>query len=326
MQRLTRDAYCPTGVVCTIHQPSARVFNLFDHIYIISYNGYCIYEGSPQHMLEYLSNVDLVCPQFHNPADFIAEVASSEHGQEQVQRLNEVKERIDLQMPDLIVADRSLSQYSSQINYPTFLHIWILLQRTSKQIIRDPMLNWLRLLSHVTTAIFIGVLYGAEVGEPALCPPTVSPLNDLEQFTQHRTKYQSDLVTTTENLAFIFFTLMFTLFGAMMPIIMTFPANLNVLKKEKTNGWYSLAAYYTALSVAEIPFQVSVKANFHIAIIIQLIIVDMFPNIIRSDWLFDDWSDNERQTFWSIHFDQYSDGIHRSESGIADWWSVHVGC
>lgn len=265
MQGLTKDPHYPTGVVCTIHQPSARVFNLFDHIYIISYNGYCIYEGTPQHMLDYLSNVGLVCPQFHNPADFIAEVASGEYGHDEVQRLIEVKERNDLRLPDdQVGSDLSLAQYSSQIHYPTFLHIWILLQRTTKQILRDPMLNWLRLFSHVITAIFIGLLYGTEVGEPALCPPLESPLNDLERFSEYRAKYQADLITSTENLAFIFFTLMFTLFGAMMPIIMTFPANLNVLKKEKTNGWYSLAAYYTALSLAEIPFQVSIDIKLSI--------------------------------------------------------------
>lgn len=63
-------------------------------------------------------------------------------------------------------------------------------------------------------------------------------------------------MTSTENLAFIFFTLMFVMFGSMMPTIMTFPENLTNIRKEKTNGWYSIATYYVSLSFAEIPFQV----------------------------------------------------------------------
>ena len=55
---------------------------------------------------------------------------------------------------------------------------------------------------------------------------------------------------------------MFVMFGAMMPTIMTFPANLFVLRKEKINGWYSVATYYTALTVAEFPFQVSQSTKF----------------------------------------------------------------
>ena len=156
MQRLSKNERHPIAVVCTIHQPSARVFNLFDHIYIISYNGYCIYDGSPKEMLDHLNSVDLHCPQFHNPADYIAEVASGEHGTEAVDRLIEVKQRQDAALDTQKGSSRSLAQYSSMQSYPWLLHIWILMQRTTLHILRDPMLNTLRLLSHLLTALFIG--------------------------------------------------------------------------------------------------------------------------------------------------------------------------
>lgn len=92
-----------------------------------------------------------------------------------------------------------------------------------------------------------------------MCPPLKSPLNNLETFPEYRLKFQEDTVTTTENLAFVFFTLMFVMFDSMMPTIMTFPVQLNNIRKEKTNGWYSVATYYIAMSIAEIPFQVSIS-------------------------------------------------------------------
>ena len=262
MERLTRNEQSPIAVVCTIHQPSARVFNLFDKIYMISNNGYCIYEGNPRDMLAYLSKVDLTCPQFHNPADFIAEIAAGEHGSENVEKLVQLKKRLDMQLSEQKGSSKLLTEYSEMLQYPTALHIWILFQRTSMNMLRDPMLNSLRLLSHVLTAIFIGLLYGDSIGIPSLCPPIESPMNDLENFPKFRREFQKETVTTTENLAYIFFNLMFVMYGSMMPTIMTFPEQLSNIRKEKTNGWYSVAAFYTALSISEIPFQILYPAIF----------------------------------------------------------------
>lgn len=56
-------------VVCTIHQPSASTYEMFDHVYIMA-EGHCVYQGSSQNTIPYLQTIDLNCPQYHNPADF----------------------------------------------------------------------------------------------------------------------------------------------------------------------------------------------------------------------------------------------------------------
>jgi len=56
-------------VICTIHQPSALTFAMFDHLYAIG-EGKCIYAGGAQNLLPFLGALNLHCPESYNPADY----------------------------------------------------------------------------------------------------------------------------------------------------------------------------------------------------------------------------------------------------------------
>jgi len=113
----------PVAIIATIHQPSARLFNLFNAVYIMSYDGQCIYHGPPQRMLGLLSQYGLNCPNFHNPSDFILEVASNEHGIGKVMMLACL---MRIEALDLKAHNNPIKPYH---NFRTLSHIWILTRR-----------------------------------------------------------------------------------------------------------------------------------------------------------------------------------------------------
>ncbi|KAJ8922854.1 hypothetical protein NQ315_007889 [Exocentrus adspersus] len=66
LQKITR---LDRTVICTIHQPPASLFQNFDQVYVMA-NGYCVYNGSPNRLVQFMSGAGCLCPPTSTPADF----------------------------------------------------------------------------------------------------------------------------------------------------------------------------------------------------------------------------------------------------------------
>lgn len=62
-------------IICTIHQPSSELFQIFDRAIVLS-RGYTIYNGEVKNITPYFSNLGIEFPRFSNPADYLLKIAS----------------------------------------------------------------------------------------------------------------------------------------------------------------------------------------------------------------------------------------------------------
>ncbi|XP_013187339.2 ATP-binding cassette sub-family G member 1 isoform X1 [Amyelois transitella] len=229
-------------VICTIHQPSARLFEMFDYLYTLA-EGQCIYQGKVNELVPFLSSVGLDCPSSHNPANYIIEVASGEYGNVWAQRLATVTEQKsgrDKTEKHLrpVTHTRSLEKFSKKpIVYPTsgLEQFWILLKRTLKSTLRDQTLTHLRLSSHAVIGLLLGVIC-FDIG--------------------------SDAAKLISNMGCIFIVVVFTMLSALMPTILIFPTEMKVFWKEHLNYWYSLKSFFLAKTMADLPFQIVFTISF----------------------------------------------------------------
>ncbi|CAG9827922.1 unnamed protein product [Diabrotica balteata] len=264
-------------IICTIHQPSARLFEMFDHLYMMA-EGQCIYRGPVLGLVPFLSSMGLNCPSYHNPADYVMEVACGEHG-DYVQKLvvavnagrctkfatpdhrsskivsNDIAKEANgknssgdvISVPNgsvkpatpttpvtcttsLLDSSENLSPTEKNGFSTTGLQQFtILLKRSMYMILMDKTLTRMRLVSHFVIGCLIGLIY-YDIGQ--------------------------DAAKVTSNAGCLFFCVMFMMYTAMMPTILTFPLEMSVTVREHLNYWYSLKAYYMAKTLADIPFQV----------------------------------------------------------------------
>ncbi|KAJ2465302.1 hypothetical protein GGI03_002739 [Coemansia sp. RSA 2337] len=79
------------AALMTIHQPSARIFNMFDKVILLS-QGHVIYFGPTASTIDYFSTLGYSCPVHENPADYFVDLMTLDYRSDEA--LNESKIRV----------------------------------------------------------------------------------------------------------------------------------------------------------------------------------------------------------------------------------------
>ncbi|BFF94823.1 ATP-binding cassette sub-family G member 1 [Drosophila madeirensis] len=246
-------------IVCTIHQPSTNIYNLFNLIYVLS-AGRCTYQGTPQNTVMFLSSVGLECPPYHNPADFLLECVNGDyddHTEALAESAKDNRWRYDQQLmqgesaeppSEAQLAKFNESQSPGHVHkveiqsldsskeltrhtYPPaeWMRLWLLIGRCHLQFFRDWTLTYLKLGVHIICAVLIGLFFGD------------SGSNATKQIS---------------NVGMIMIHCVYLWYTTIMPGILRYPSEIEIIKKETFNNWYKLRTYYLATIITSTPVHI----------------------------------------------------------------------
>jgi ABC-type sugar transport system ATPase subunit len=151
-------------VICTIHQPSALIFEVFDHLYALV-DGKCIYQGTPKNLVSFLAEIDLVCPESYNPADYLLEIATDGYGDhndlltkkiengvnENYREPTKTTANSDSSLTDTNEHEKSSASFCQQV--------FQLLKRNTLFNIRNKSFAIIRIIVHAYIGVLVGLMY-----------------------------------------------------------------------------------------------------------------------------------------------------------------------
>ncbi|CAO1322623.1 unnamed protein product [Diamesa serratosioi] len=252
IELLRRIAHGGRTVICSIHTPSAKIFAMFDHVYIMA-NAQCVYQGKGDYIVPYLDSLGLSCPTTYNPADFIIDVASGEYGHEYLDKMissvdngrvlkwtpgidlnrYELADTINNNLPEDTI--NQFSQFEEEIDSrhlkskcSNWQQFCVLFRRSSRQIYRNTNYLLIKFCMHIFLGIVIGGLF-FQMG--------------------------NDATKTLFNFGFCFTIIIAFMYIPMMPVLLEFPMQVQLLKREHFNRWYRLNPYFFAMTFAKFPIQ-----------------------------------------------------------------------
>ncbi|KAJ1386687.1 P-loop containing nucleoside triphosphate hydrolase [Sesbania bispinosa] len=243
-------------VVTTIHQPSSRLYRMFDKVVALS-DGYPIYSGQAGRVMDYLESVGFV-PAFNfvNPADFLLDLANG--------IVADVKpnDKIDHHEDQASIKQSLVSSYKKNLypllkeeiqqntrgptSFTTGTHrssenqwttTWweqfkVLLKRSLKER-RHESYSGLRIFQVLSVSILSGLLW-----------------------------WHSDPSHIQDQVGLLFFFSIFWGFFPLFNSIFAFPLDRPMLMKERSSGMYHLSSYYVARMVGDLPMELVLPTIF----------------------------------------------------------------
>ncbi|XP_061338065.1 ABC transporter G family member 14-like [Gastrolobium bilobum] len=247
-------------VVTTIHQPSSRLYHVFDKVVLLS-EGYPIYYGSASTAMEYFSSLGFSTSMTVNPADFLLDLANgiaqenmhaTEQSENQEQERKLVREalisaydmniatKLKAELCSLEVNNHNTTKDATAKNHikpeqwcTSWWHQFkVLLQRGLRER-RYEAFNRLRIFQVVSVSFLGGLLWWR------------TPESHIE-----------------DRIALLFFFSVFWGFYPLYNAVFTFPQERRMLIKERSSGMYKLSSYFLARTIGDLPLELALPTAF----------------------------------------------------------------
>lgn len=256
LQMLARSG---RAVICTIHQPQAKTFALFDKLVLLSKGRICYY-GPTNRVDNYFANMGMPCPPQSNVADHILDMTivdtrSDAAVEATTARLEMFSETFKASVfaaeaeaeSNVILATPNKEETSAnslvQWSVPWVEEVSILTRRAWLNTIRDPRM--------VKAALFQAIILGLIVG-----------------FLFFRLGHDQDAVH--DRYSVLFFLMLNQSFSIASSGAALFHQEKATITRERNAGAYRVSSYYLGRTIAELPVIIAVP-TIHVLLVYWLV-------------------------------------------------------
>ncbi|XP_065864545.1 ABC transporter G family member 9 [Euphorbia lathyris] len=233
-------------IVMTIHQPSSRLFYMFDKVLLLS-EGNPLYFGKGSEVMDHFSSIGYAPSVAMNPSDFLLDLASGVTSSEETQEEQAlVKQALvsgyKSNLADKLKAEvKAIDSYSqdgsSSKKMPKWATTWfqqfsVLFTRGVKQR-KHETFSTLKIFQVVACAFIAGAIW-----------------------------WKSDTSHLQDQIGLLFFYTGFWGFFPLFNAIFQFPQERKMLEKERSSGMYRLSSYFMAYTMGDLPMELVLPTVF----------------------------------------------------------------
>uniref|UniRef100_A0A1I8NYQ4 ABC transporter domain-containing protein n=1 Tax=Stomoxys calcitrans TaxID=35570 RepID=A0A1I8NYQ4_STOCA len=230
---LRRLAHAGRTIICSIHTPPAKLFQMFDKVYILA-EGQCVYQGSVGNIVPYLKQIGPTCPLTYNPADFSKYTHITQFPDCDCKSSSPTKSNTTSGASSGASSMNELEQFEMEIDKKAlkskctwWMEYKILLGRMFTKMWREKSYIKLRFYMNIILGLIVGGIY-------------IGVGNDASK--------------ALFNFGFAFTIVIAYLYLPLMPVLAQFPSEMKLLKREYFNQWYKLSSYYMAMITSRFPY------------------------------------------------------------------------
>ena len=214
-------------IVCTIHQPQSKIFNLMDNL-ILMKRGHIIYQGSAEKATDFFELCGHPCPVHENPADHIMDVVC----------LNSAPEGSIPEMKPLVDLDHGADKENFTLReVPLWIFQFATLFRRNW---REKILRWDILLLNVIVTSVVSIFIGSGAWNVI--------------------GFHQDSIPKRN--AILFFCVIHQGVVASLQGTYSFPLERAIMLRERAAGAYYTGSYYCAKFMADTVCQIPIPILF----------------------------------------------------------------
>ncbi|KAH7516609.1 ABC transporter G family member 21 [Ziziphus jujuba] len=249
-------------VITTIHQPSSRLYRMFDKVLVLC-EGYPIYSGHAGRVMEYFGSIGFV-PGFNfmNPADFLLDLANGIAPDMTQEDQLEFHGRLDHHEDQNAIKQSLISSYKKNI-YPSlkteinenYKNPVLSTSKPARGSEKEWMTGWWEQFKVLLTRGLKERKHESYSGLKIFQVLSVSILSGLLW-------WQSDTSHIQDQVGLLFFFSIFWGFFPLFSAIFAFPQERPMLIKERSSGMYRLSSYYFARMAGDLPMELVLPTVF----------------------------------------------------------------